>query len=321
MSLSSLILAIVLLLMLALEPIIYCRDAGTLFQNKCAAAENVNAIYFFLAMVTTFLYFSQLSDVLVTSTKVSAYYLVCTRMFTEMGLFLFAFCSVLVTVSSALTCLEHNSQYFENSPNGILILFEMTLAMFDLNEYSGLATEGVVFAMLCVFMFIAVIFLINSLIAQFNCAYDSIYQDMVGYARLKRMKIIVETLPLVTKEKWQLFLASMEFEKRLEFNDGDVGLAGGTQTHEPSNAHPTTDDRILRFGGSTDRSIPFPDLEDNDEDNDRFGRMEKVIARTLEKLSSHGDGGNGAKGDNASGGLSGSHRSGNEDAGDDAAEE
>jgi hypothetical protein len=310
MSLSSLILAVILLVMLVLEPVIWCRDAGTLFQNRCADADGYDNAYFFLAMVSTFLYFSQLSDVLVTSTKVSAYYLVCTRMFVEMGLFLIAYGGILLMFSSALSCLEHKSEHFTNVPVGALILFQMTLAMFDLDEYMLLVEEGVVFAMICVFMFIAVIFLINALIAQFNCAYDAIYADMVGYARLKRIKIIVETLPLVTKEKWQRFLASMDFEKRLEFNDGDVGLSGGVQTHEPSNAHPTTDDRILRFGGSTDRSIPFPDTSDDDEDNDRFGRMEKVIARTLEKLSTSDHSGP-AKG-GSKGNESGSHHSGNE---------
>ena len=57
------------------------------------------------------------------------------------------------------------------------------------------------FALFCVFMFLASIFLINALIAQVNCVYDAIYQDMVGHATLKTIKIIVETLPLVTKER------------------------------------------------------------------------------------------------------------------------
>merc|ERR1719389_711300 len=161
----------------------------------------------------------------------------------------------------------------------------MTLAMFDLNEYAIFAEEGVVFAMLCVFMFLASIFLINALIAQFNSAYDAIYQDMVGYARLKRIKIVVETMPLVSKEKWARFIESLSFDTKLEFNDGDVGLSGGYATTEAANLHPTTEERIERFGGSTDVTIPFPDTEDNDEDNDRFGRLEKVIMRTLEKLS------------------------------------
>merc|ERR1719199_1017820 len=151
-------------------------------------------------------------------------------------------------------------------------------------------------------MFLALIFLINALIAQFNSAYDAIYQDMVGYARLKRIKVIVESVPLVTKQKWESFLAALSFDTKLEFNDGDVGLSGGYATTEAANLHPTTEERIERFGGSTEVTIPFPDTEDNDEDNDRFGRLEKVIMRTLEKLAedTH-QGKRGATGDLASG--------------------
>merc|ERR1719199_2164221 len=150
-------------------------------------------------------------------------------------------------------------------------------------------------------MFLALIFLINALIAQFNSAYDAIYQDMVGYARLKRIKVIVESVPLGTKQKWQSFLDSLSFDTKLEFNDGDVGLSGGYATTEAANLHPTTDERIPRFGGSTEVTIPFPDTEDNDEDNDRFGRLEKVIMRTLEKLAEDSHGKRGAKGDSAGG--------------------
>merc|ERR1719199_2400749 len=154
-------------------------------------------------------------------------------------------------------------------------------------------------------MFLALIFLINALIAQFNSAYDAIYQDMVGYARLKRIKIIVETMPLVTKEKWQSFLATLSFDTKLEFNDGDVGLSGGYATTEPANLHPTTEERIERFGGSTEVTIPFPDTEDNDEDNDRFGRLEKVIMRTLDKLASSASEHKGKGGGSGGAGMSG----------------
>ena len=39
---------------------------------------------------------------------------------------------------------------------------------------------------------ISVAFFFNVLIAQFNCAYSVIYQDMLGYARLKQISIIVD---------------------------------------------------------------------------------------------------------------------------------
>merc|ERR1719478_254886 len=166
-----------------------------------------------------------------------------------------------------------------------MALIKMLLGMFPLEDYQGVADDGIIFTLVAIYFFLTVVFLINVLIAQFNSAYDAIYQDMVGYARLKRIKIVVETMPMVTKEKWASFVGSLSFDTKLEFNDGDVGLSGGYATTEAANLHPTTEERIERFGGSTEVTIPFPDTEDNDEDNDRFGRLEKVIMRTLEKLS------------------------------------
>jgi uncharacterized membrane protein YgcG len=259
-------------------------------------------------MIATFLYFAQLADILVTSMKVSAYYLVCMRMVVETALSLVTLAALTLCISAAMSCLEHGNPYFDSVPRGFMALIKMVLAMFPLEDYQDVAADGVVFAVVTIFLFIGLIFLINVLIAQFNSAYDAIYQDMVGYARLKRIKVIVESVPLVTKQKWSSFLDSLSFDTKLEFNDGDVGLSGGYATTEAANLHPTTDERIQRFGGSTEVTIPFPDTEDNDEDNDRFGRLEKVILRTLEKLS-EGSGGGKAKGGSAGVSGSGSHNS------------
>ena len=81
---------------------------------------------------------------------------------------------------------------------------------------------------------------------------------MAGYARLKRIEIINETTPLVSKNRWNNFLAGMRFEEKIEFAEGDVGLAGGIQSSEPPNLHVITEDTIQRFGGSTLVTMPWP---------------------------------------------------------------
>ena len=43
---------------------------------------------------------------------------------------------------------------------------------------------------------VTVIFLLNLLIAQLNCSYATTYQDMLGYARLNRGKIVTEVCTL-----------------------------------------------------------------------------------------------------------------------------
>ena len=44
------------------------------------------------------------------------------------------------------------------------------------------------------FSIVGFAFFFNLLIAQFNHAYSGIYQDMVGYARLKQISIVIGTL-------------------------------------------------------------------------------------------------------------------------------
>merc|ERR1712190_395026 len=145
----------------------------------------------------------------------------------------------------------------------------------------------------------AVIFLLNMLIAQLNCSYDTIYQDMVGYARLKRIRIVVETMPLVPEKRWLRFLQALALEERIEFNEGDIGVAGGIQVLEPASANPTTIDMIKRFGGSTSPSIQWPEEDTGDDDSDKFERIEKAMQR----LNTKGGGGGkkGGKGGSSTG--------------------
>merc|ERR1711879_507558 len=99
-------------------------------------------------------------------------------------------------------------------------------------------------------------------------------------------------------------LTALKLDEPLEFNEGDIGLAGGIQVQEPSNANPTTVDAIRRFGGSTSPTMPWPEEEGfgNDED-DKFERLEKVILRATKKMG--GDGSK-KKGGSSSMGQSGS---------------
>merc|ERR1712146_39304 len=108
----------------------------------------------------------------------------------------------------------------------------------------------------------------------------------------------------------------MGFEERLEFNEGDIGLPGGLQLTEPSNANPTTVDAIRRFGGSTSPTMPWPEEEGfgNDED-DKFERLEKVILRVTKKMGGDGSkkkGGSSSMGQSGSGSGDGGGSGGSE---------
>merc|ERR1712003_420140 len=92
-------------------------------------------------------------------------------------------------------------------------------------QYETLKDEVSILYGCFVYLVVAFIFLLNMLIAQLSCAYDSVYNDMVGYARLKRIRIVVESMPGVGPKRWARWTQSLGFEQRIEFNEGDVGLA------------------------------------------------------------------------------------------------
>lgn len=118
-------------------------------------------------------------------------------------------------------------------------------------------------------------------------------------------------------------MTSLSLDERVEFGEGDLGIAGGIQTTEPANLHITTVDMIRRFGGSTSPAAQWPLEEqggDEDED-DRIDRLEKMIDRLNKRAASYGKksakggrgsatGGSGTG--SAGGGASGSHGKGSE---------
>merc|ERR1719444_57428 len=142
-----------------------------------------------------------------------------------------------------------------------------------------------------------VVFLLNLLIAQLNCAYAATYQDMVGFARLNRCKIIAETMPLVSVKRWGRFLESLRLEDRVEFGEGDLGIAGGIQVSEAASVNIATQDMIRRFGGSTSQEAQWPEEAGGDDEDDRLDRMEKLIEKAMKRMtSSKKGGGSGSKG-------------------------
>merc|ERR1712039_56501 len=147
-----------------------------------------------------------------------------------------------------------------------------------------------------------VVFLLNLLIAQLNCSYQATYKDMVGFARLNRGKIVYETMPSVSKTRWERFIGGMRLDERVEFGEGDIGLSGGIQVWEPASANITTVDMIRRFGGSTSPAAQWPEEENaGDDEEDRFDRMEKLIEKAMKRMSSSGKPGKKGAGGGSSG--------------------
>jgi len=293
---ANLVLMILLLIMLSFEPVIRCLSEETVdqFTDICEGTTDIKFFpYSVMAMVAMVIFFVLAIDLAVFNNKISAFVLVCMRMIQEVVLYLIAIMAAILMTSSALSCLNQPIAEFKYIHQGFLSLWELNLGLLSVRTYKEIRSEStmVLFGAWC-FMIICIVFLINMLIAQLVCAYDAIYADMVGYARLKRIRIVVECMPKVSVKRWGRFVASLGFEKRIEFNEGDVGLANGVAQLEPARQNPTTVDMIKRFGGSTSPSIQWPAEESaGDDDSDKFERLETMMKRIMERIAKLDSGG------------------------------
>jgi len=113
---------------------------------------------------------------------------------------------------------------------------------------------------------------------------------MLGYARLHRATIIVEIMPGISRYQWHRFADSLALSKKIEFNPGEVGFDGGLQTKELASANPTTVDTIRRFGGSTSREIQWPEEDMMNQGEDRFDRLEKLIEKSMRRITKSSSG-------------------------------
>merc|ERR1711976_344371 len=293
--------------MLILEPIIWCfeHSGDKQFYEECPEADDVQMPYSIFSMLAMLLYFALLIDLAVLSTKVSAYVLVCIRMLSEVSLFLLALAAVLLAFASGISVIKHDQEDFAGIHKGLLALLEMTMRMYDGAHFEMYETDPLVLTCVFIFLVSIMVFLLNMLVAQLTCAYEAVYSDMIGYARLERIEIIVGIMPVASEKRWRSFCESLKLDTKCEFNAGDIGATGGIQIQEAANLNPTTQDMIKRFGGSTSVEMQWPAEQGGQGDEaDRFERLENLIQKTLKRITKTGSGGRGKGG--SSGQMSGS---------------
>eukprot|EP00933_Yihiella_yeosuensis_P030274 TRINITY_DN2393_c0_g1_i2.p1 TRINITY_DN2393_c0_g1~~TRINITY_DN2393_c0_g1_i2.p1 ORF type:complete len:1119 (-),score=311.99 TRINITY_DN2393_c0_g1_i2:283-3639(-) len=288
---TSLVLSVTLLFMLTQEPIFWCAahtepqpgeepfGGSGLFTQNCPEATSHKEAYSTASMLAMLFYWFLMVDLTIFSNQVSAYTLACGRVLSEVGLFLGALVFLVTSFASAISCLNQKNKDFAGIPRGALSLFEMALGMFPSNHFETLQEDAVVLTCVSCYIILVVIFLMNLLIAQLNGAYAAVYIDMIGFARLNRGKCICEMIAGASAKRWNKFIAGLGLDDRLEFNEGDVGIAGGIQVLEPANANPTTVDAVKRAGGSTSPSAQWPEEGEGDDDENKFDRIEKLVIR------------------------------------------
>jgi len=287
---ASLLLTIFLILMLCLEPIVRCFGGDyPLFTESCPAAQEILYTYSIVSTFAMVLYYLLLVDLAVFSTRLSAFALVVARVLSEVALFLFGLTFFAVAFASAISSLEQDDENFAGIPQSGLSLLKITLGMFAGSRYDNMSEFPALIVVAFFYVIVSVVFLLNLLIAQLNCAYQSSYQDMLGYARLNRGKIVTDTMPSVPSWRWHNFIQSLKLDERVEFGEGDQGVSGGVQVLEQASLNITTIDMIRRFGGSTSVAAQWPE-DVGDDDDDRYDRIEKMIEKAIKRMSSSGGG-------------------------------
>merc|ERR1719221_1091829 len=298
----SLYLTTFLIAMLTMEPILHCfgADDEILFDQHCEAGEKLMFWYSVLSAMALFAFYLLLIDLAVFFVRVSAFVLVCGRLLSEVALFLFGLGFFVLAFACAVSAVEQDAPDFAGIPSSGLSLIKICFGMMAGSHYDDLHNYPALLVSVVMYIVATVVFLLNLLIAQLNCAYQTTYLDMLGYARLNRGKIVTDTMPSVPSWRWQRFCESLKLEDRVEFGEGDLGLAGGIQVWEPAALNITTVDMIRRFGGSTSTSAQWPEDAADDED-DQLDRIEKLVEKAIKRMSSSGGKSKGNKMNSAGG--------------------
>eukprot|EP00913_Durusdinium_trenchii_P014523 g13624.t1 len=231
-----------LIIMFFLEPILWCikdsaelgtemnNSTGTyIFTENCAAAEDAEP------------------------PGLSAFVLVCSRVFSEVALFGLALGFLIVAFATAISTLNHSLLSYDGVHLWLGALLRISLGMFPATEYLSFREEVPVLVAVSAFVAVVFVVMLNLLVAQLTESYHSMFQDMQGYARLNRAAVVVS----VTEEAPRL-----------------------------PNASTVTTDSIKRYGGSTAPSMPWPEDESLKVEEDRFERLEKLIIKTSQPKKS-----------------------------------
>lgn len=279
----SLILTVGLLLQIILEPTFECSKGGMIRTSCPAVAESIT-VYRWIAMFNMLMLFVLGIDFMVVSTAVSAYVLACGRVIFEVLLCVLGLVFNLVTFSCVICCMRQEMKDFQTVPSTMLALIRITLCL-----YSGArldeATQYVdLFLFISIYTLISWMFLLNLLVGQMSTIYQATYSDMVGFARLNRGRLMLKTIQTVKPKRWTAFVESLRLDEKLEFNEGDIGLAGGLQCFEPANAHAVTQEQIKRFGGPTNPAAPWPEEPEGSAESDKLELLEKGLQKSLGKI-------------------------------------
>mmetsp|Transcript_46047 Transcript_46047/g.109451 ORF Transcript_46047/g.109451 Transcript_46047/m.109451 type:complete len:1081 (+) Transcript_46047:59-3301(+) len=288
----SVLLTLILIGMYMVEPIMFCLDnyegdfqGAGLFTQNCPAARDVHDLYALLSMLAMFCYFALLVDFSALFVRSSTFVMIAGRVAPNLVLALCAGAYLVVVFGTAVTVSTKNED-FRTIPRAVLSLFQMTVGMYPRDKYYAVLTDRWLLVMCMGLIILVVIFLFNVLIAMLIGSYSEVHGTVIGLARLNRMAIIVDSMPGVRQKTFAKFIEGLKLDERMEFNEGDVGLAGGIDFVEPAYVHPTYEDLICRFGGSTSPKMPWPEDEEEATGSvcERLDDLTKIFKKAMKRI-------------------------------------
>lgn len=293
----SFMLMLDLLAMMTVEPMLHCmadssvedNDGGSMVLFRCDAwTDEMSLAYEVFIVLGVFIYVLLMVEVGSVSVKLSEYRVLCLHAIEQV---LLCFSLILVTVLafafaiSGMTREVSNmsSQEWSDVGAALSTLTRLAFGVMDMEPIDHASQDSTLMIIVIVmFLMVASSFFFNLLVSQFCGVYTSLAADIKGHARLARGEIIIETFKAVKLSRWQKFMDSLKLDERVDFEQGDIGLAGGIKDFEPALAHPVAKDQIIRFGGNTDPSLPWP--EKLQEDHTLETTIQRTIQKSLQKM-------------------------------------
>eukprot|EP00435_Cladocopium_sp_Y103_P041624 s702_g11.t1 len=279
----SFLIMVDLLCMLTVEPMVHCLGSkAQVVSFQCEQwTDEMSLLYEMFVVVGLFLYMILILELGSISIKFSEYRVLCLHAMEQV---LLCFGVVFLTILSfafAISGMANEVSRLTNAAewqdvSAILsTLVRLAFGAMDLGIIEKVCVESpLLIIVIVLFMMLVYSFFFNLLVSQFCGVYTSLAADIKGHARLARGEIIIETFKAVKLSRWQKFMNSMHLDQKVDFEQGDIGLAGGIKTYEPALAHPIAKDQIVRFGGRTEGHLPWPE---------KNLREDQTIERTIQK--------------------------------------
>lgn len=286
---------LMLVLMMFLEPMLRCANSPDWPTDQCPeATAEIFYWYSVCGMIAMIVHWLLLIDMTIFSTQLSAFLLVVGHVLGEVKQFLTALTFLLLLFGSTISILcdrqcGDDGGNFNDMWNAIISLFSITVGLYqgDFREIQG---DPMLLTMIYLFLLVSVVLLLNLLIAQLNQTYEYINKDVLGFARLNRASLVVDAMASCPKAKWKSFITELRLDEKREFDEGDLGLAGCIQSHEPSGLTRQNEEPIKRYGGTTASEAPWPEerqkrTNDGAEDNPdvRLAHIEYLLEKALRR--------------------------------------